>query len=189
MRALSSVGADVRLSSDPREALSADALVVPGVGAFAACMASLTSIGADDTIRQAVAAQMPILAICVGHQILFSHGVEQGIEAEGVGIFPGVIEKLPTTRLPHMGWNDVAPDPDSRFFHQRHRYYFVHSYAALTVTDIPVDARGIWAEHDGTRFLAAVEHGSVLSTQFHPEKSGQAGLSLLRRWVDTLGES
>ena len=187
MRALAVAGADPVLTSDTIAAVEADGLVVPGVGAFAACMDQLRAHGGVEVIRTRVEASRPVLGICVGHQILFSHGVEHGIEADGIGIYPGTVRKLPTERLPHMGWNEVIPDERSTFFHDTNRYYFVHSYAALTPEDIPGDAVGLWSEHEGVRFIAAVEYGPVLSTQFHPEKSGKAGIELLRSWVEFAG--
>ena len=186
MRALAAAGADPILTSDRTTALEADGLVVPGVGAFAACMDQLRAVGGPEIIRARQAEGKPVLGICVGHQILFSHGVEHEIEADGVGIYPGTIRKLPTTKLPHMGWNEVIPDSRSAYFSRTNRYYFVHSYAALSPDDIPADALGLWCEHEGVRFIAAVEDGPILSTQFHPEKSGKAGIELLSAWVASL---
>jgi len=188
MRALAAAGADPVLTADTRTALAADGLVVPGVGAFAACMDQLTALGGPDIIRTRVEEGKPVLGICVGHQILFAHGAEHGIEADGVGIYPGTVRRLPTTRLPHMGWNEVVCDENSAFFTDTNRFYFVHSYAALTREDIPEDAIGLWTRHEDVPFIAAVEHGPVLSTQFHPEKSGRAGIALLSSWVDSLEE-
>ena len=180
------MGVDVRLTCDPVAALSADGLVVPGVGAFAACMDQLETVDGPRIIRERIRLNKPILGICVGHQVMFSVGVEHGIHRDGVGIFPGVIRRLESNRLPHMGWNEVSADEKSRFFEGVHRFYFVHSYGALVAQDLPSEAVGMWTEHDGNRFIAAVECGPILSTQFHPEKSGAAGMALLRRWVDAL---
>jgi glutamine amidotransferase len=146
-------------------------------------MAGLSALGADDMIRRRVAAGLPLLGICVGHQVLFSSGVEHGQRTAGVGVYPGTVERVPARRLPHMGWNQVWPGVGSTLFDQERRYYFVHSYAALTSADVPADATCSWTTHDGVDLIAAVEWGSVLSCQFHPEKSGQAGLALLRRWL------
>ncbi|MCL2784058.1 MAG: imidazole glycerol phosphate synthase subunit HisH [Propionibacteriaceae bacterium] len=189
VRAIEGTGAQVTVSSSTSDACSADGLVVPGVGAFAACMDQLHAIDGDQIIRERVEAGAPILGICVGHQILFSAGVEHGIHAQGVGLFPGIVQALPTARLPHMGWNEVTPGEGSTFLTDIDRFYFVHSYGVLSGEDIPQDAVGSWTNHDGVNLLSAVEYGPVLSTQFHPEKSGRAGLALLQRWVDSLEDS
>jgi len=188
-RAFAAAGADVVLTSDNKQAFEADGLVVPGVGAFAACMAQLVACGGDDVIRRRVAASRPVFGICVGHQALFAAGDEHGVETAGVGIYPGTITRLPVARVPHMGWNQVVPDPDSRLFNHAQWFYFVHSYAALATADVPAGARAVWAEHDGVRLVAAVEFGPHLSTQFHPEKSAAAGQALIRAWLSRLGES
>jgi glutamine amidotransferase len=187
-RALAAAGADVTLTADPALAETADGLVVPGVGAFAACMAQLQAVGGDAIIRRRVEAGRPLLGICVGHQVLFAQGVEHGVEAPGVGLFPGVVDRVPAERLPHMGWNEVRPPAGSVLFAgvETQRFYFVHSYAALTGGDVPADARVTWATHEGADLIAAVEWGPVSSTQFHPEKSGAAGARLLRNWLGTL---
>ena len=185
VRAFQACGAEVELTNDRDRALAADGLVLPGVGAFAACMAQLTAVGGVEVIRDRIGSGRPLLGVCVGHQVLFATGVEHGIAADGVGVFPGSVRQLPVARLPHMGWNEVTAE-GSRFLPAPARFYFVHSYAALTAQDLPAGATPWWTEHDGVRFIAAVEHGPVLATQFHPEKSGRAGLALIRRWVDSL---
>jgi glutamine amidotransferase len=179
---------DVTLSADPGLALAADGLVVPGVGAFAACMEQLRAVGGDAIIRERVAAGKPLLGICVGHQVLFARGVEHDLDTAGVGLFPGTVELLPAERLPHMGWNEVRPPAGSRLFAgvADQRFYFVHSYAALGEAAVPEGARVTWCRHEGAEFVAAVEWGCVASTQFHPEKSGAAGGRLLRNWVGAL---
>ncbi|MFN8033381.1 MAG: imidazole glycerol phosphate synthase subunit HisH [Mycobacterium sp.] len=186
-RALERVGAEVEVTADPQRALSADGLVVPGVGAFEACMAGLHGIGGDRIIADRVAAGRPVLGVCVGMQILFARGVEFGVESAGCGQWPGSVTRLDAPVIPHMGWNivDAAPgsllfkgiDPDTRF-------YFVHSYAAQKWEGAP-DALLTWATHH-VRFLAAVEDGPLSATQFHPEKSGDAGAALLANWVEGL---
>ena len=193
-RALTRVGADVTVTADPHAALEADGLVVPGVGAFAACMTGLLAVGGDEVIAERRAAGRPTLAICVGHQVLFSAGIEHGVRAEGCAVWPGVVEQLDAERLPHMGWNTVQAGPDSRLFTgiATERFYFVHSYG---VRNFPLGSEGApsplaaplvtWAEH-GDRFVAGVENGALSATQFHPEKSGDAGAQLLTNWLQTL---
>ncbi|MCE1173769.1 MAG: imidazole glycerol phosphate synthase subunit HisH [Propionibacteriales bacterium] len=190
-RALAAAGADVVLTADPELCRDADGLVVPGVGAFAACMAGLSAVGGREIVAQRLADGRPLLGICVGHQVLFDLGVEHGAQAIGLGLFPGVVEELVATPLPHMGWNTVEAAPGSRMFAgvESARFYFVHSYGVHPGPDWPADALASFSEHGGDRFLAAVERGIVWSTQFHPEKSGEAGARLLRNWIATLGET
>ena len=187
-RALAATGAEVVLTSDPAVALAADGLVVPGVGAFAACMTGLEAVGGPAIIRERLAAGRPVLGICVGHQVMFDLGSEHGVQTPGVGVLPGVVSRLQAERLPHMGWNRVEAPPGSVLFDgvAGERFYFVHSYAAHEVAGAPTAGGGVrvtWAEHEGGRFVAAVEAGALSSTQFHPEKSGEAGARLLRNWV------
>ncbi len=191
-RALARVGANVTITSDHEVALAADGLVVPGVGAFAACMAGLRAVRGDRIIGIRLAGSRPVLGICVGMQILFERGVEFGVETEGCGEWPGTVDRLDAPVLPHMGWNTVEAPPDSVLFaglDGETRFYFVHSYAAQS-WDMPASERFAppkltWAEH-GNKFLAAVENGPLSATQFHPEKSGEAGAELLRNWVRSL---
>jgi imidazole glycerol-phosphate synthase subunit HisH len=166
--------------------------VVPGVGAFAACMAGLTAVGGPAVIARRRAAGRPILAICVGHQVLFAAGIEHGVRAEGCGVWPGTVAELQAERLPHMGWNTVAAPADSVLFaglDPATRFYFVHSYAVRQWELEPgppfTPPLVTWAEH-GDRFVAAVENGPLCATQFHPEKSADAGAHLLRNWLATL---
>ncbi|RJO69201.1 imidazole glycerol phosphate synthase subunit HisH [Nocardia panacis] len=191
-RALARAGAKVEVTADASAALAADGLVVPGVGAYAACMAGLRAVRGDRIIGQRLAGGRPVLGICVGMQILFERGVEFGVETEGCAEWPGVVERLSAPVLPHMGWNTVSAPSDSTLFagmDAETRFYFVHSYAALA-WDLPpsehfAHPRLTWAEH-GVPFLAAVENGALSATQFHPEKSGDAGARLLRNWIDSL---
>ncbi|MBO3087429.1 imidazole glycerol phosphate synthase subunit HisH [Cellulomonas dongxiuzhuiae] len=196
VRALSRVGADVVLTADKQAALDADGLVVPGVGAFAACMAGLRGVGGDRIVDRRLAGGRPVLGICVGMQVMFDEGVEHGVRAEGLGEWPGVVDRLEADVVPHMGWAQVAPPPGSMLFDglEDERFYFVHSYAARTfplaeqapVGDHPLPAPLVtWSEHGGP-FVAAVENGPLAATQFHPEKSGDAGAQLLSHWVDSL---
>lgn len=192
-RALERAGAQVTVTSDMQTALDADGLVVPGVGAFAACIAGLKEVRGDRVIGRRLAGARPVLGICVGMQILFERGVEFGDEADGCGEWPGEVTQLPAQVLPHMGWNTVRSADDSVLFDgldDDTRFYFVHSYAAqkweLDNVGSPLAApRLTWANHGGD-FLAAVENGALSATQFHPEKSGDAGAHLLRNWIRSL---
>jgi glutamine amidotransferase len=182
-RALERVGAEVTVSSDPAAAERVDGLVVPGVGAFAACMSGLTGVHGPDLVRRWVEGQRPLLGICVGMQVLFDAGIEHGIETDGLGVLPGRVERLAAPVLPHMGWNTVSPPAGSRLFAglpAGTRFYFVHSYAAHKLDS--ADGLVTFAEH-GEPFVAAVEAGPVSATQFHPEKSGDAGATLLENWL------
>ena len=182
-RALARVGAEVDVTADRTAAAEADGLVVPGVGAFAACMAGLAEVDGPAVVRERVAAGRPVLGICVGMQVLFALGREHGHDTEGVGAWPGEVTLLHAPVLPHMGWSPVEPPEVSTLFTgvEGERFYFVHSYAAHGWSGSP-EARVTWAEH-GERFVAAVEDGPLAGTQFHPEKSGDAGAELLENWV------
>jgi len=181
-RALARAGADVTVTADLAAAAEADGLVVPGVGAYAACMAGIDQLGAGPVIRARVDAGQPVLGICVGMQVLFDAGDEHGVVTKGLGVLPGEVRRLVAPVLPHMGWNTVAAPAGSVLFDglAGQRFYFVHSYAA-TATDGLVTT----AEH-GEPFVAAVERGPLAATQFHPEKSGDAGARLLANWLGTL---
>lgn len=190
-RALERAGALVEVTCDPEAVMACDGLVVPGVGAFAACMAGLRQARWDILIGRRLAGARPVLGICVGMQVLFGEGVEHGLPTPGLGEWPGVVEPLPAAVLPHMGWNTVRPPLESRLFEGLHgqRFYFVHSFAVQSWS-MPVDALRrpplvTWSNY-GADFVAAVENGPLSATQFHPEKSGEAGLALLRNWVRSL---
>ena len=185
-RAVARAGAAVTVTGDAELAKTADGLVVPGVGAFAACMAGLVAVGGPEIIAARRADRRPTLAICVGHQVLFEAGIEHGERAEGCGVWQGLVERLHAERLPHMGWNTIQAADGSRLFAgvEAEHFYFVHSYGVRTLLDH--ERRVTWAEHGGDRFVAAVEEGPLWSTQFHPEKSGNAGGRLIRNWVSTL---
>lgn len=212
MRALERAGARVELTRDRKRVMSADGLFVPGVGSFGAVMQALEGVHGGELIERRIAGGLPVLGVCVGMQVLFERGLEGAGEdaapeppqeggatradARAPGIlgldqWPGTVERLHADPLPHMGWNTVTPPAGSRLFKgvEAERFYFVHSYAAK---DLPIDAQPqfappliAWAEH-GERFVAAVENGPLTATQFHPEKSGEAGLALLRNWLCTL---
>lgn len=191
-RALEHAGATVEVTADPDAVMAADGLVVPGVGAFAACMVGLTSVDAPKLVGRRLAGGRPVLGICVGMQVLFEMGVEHGIETPGLGEWPGVVERLHAEVLPHMGWNTVDAPEGSRMFEgiRDEYFYFVHSYGVLEWLLPPSDrltAPGVTWTMYGTPFVSAVENGPLWATQFHPEKSGDAGARLLRNWLGTLG--
>jgi imidazole glycerol-phosphate synthase subunit HisH len=192
VRALERAGAEVTLTADRTLAQEADGVVVPGVGAFATCMAGLRAVRGHEVIGRRLAGGRPVLGICVGMQILFERGVEHGVETPGCDEWPGVVERLHAPVVPHMGWNTVTPADGTSLFAgvEDERFYFVHSYAVRdwvletgTRTRAPLVT---WAEHGGDRFVAAVENGPLSATQFHPEKSGDAGAALLHNWVGSL---
>jgi glutamine amidotransferase len=182
-RALARAGADVTVTADLDRAAEADGLVVPGVGAYAACMAGIDALGAGPVIRDRVDAGRPVLGICVGMQVLFDTGEEHGVVTKGLGVLPGEVRRLDAPILPHMGWNTVTPAPGSVLFDglgEGTRFYFVHSYAAVSTEGLVTTA-----EH-GEPFVAAVERGSLCATQFHPEKSGDDGARLLQNWLRSI---
>jgi len=195
VRALERAGASVELTSDRARAENAAGLVVPGVGAFAAVMDGLRAVRGDQIVERRLAGGRPVLGICVGMQVMFDAGDEHGDHAEGLGQWPGVVDRLEAPVVPHMGWDTVDAPEGSVLFDglEDERFYFVHSYAARSFTlgqDEPADTRFApplvtWSDHGG-RFVAAVENGPLSATQFHPEKSGDAGAQLLRNWLGSL---
>jgi glutamine amidotransferase len=197
VRALERAGAEVTLTGDFDAALHADGLVVPGVGAYAACMAGLRAVKGERVIGRRLAGGRPVLGICVGMQVLFARGVEHGVETEGCDEWPGVVERIQAPVVPHMGWNTVDVASGSALFEgiEHERFYFVHSYGVrewvLETNDRTRAPLVTWARtgstgRGGDRFVAAVENGPLTATQFHPEKSGDAGAALLRNWVRSL---
>ena len=184
LRAFEQAGKEVVLTSDYSVALEAEGLVVPGVGAYGACMQGLKSVRGDELVRERLSLSRPTLGICVGMQIFFAAGVEHG-SYSGVGIWPSTVEKLSAKVLPHMGWNTVSPAMGSSLFKgvEGESFYFVHSYGVTSSTE--TGALESWTDYDN-RFLAAIEDGVISATQFHPEKSGDAGLHLIKNWVSTL---
>ena len=192
VRALERAGASVTLTAERAAAADADGLVVPGVGAFAACAAGLRAVRGPEVIGRRLAGGRPVLGICVGMQVLFAHGVEHGVDTPGLDEWPGVVERLQAPVVPHMGWNTVDVPEGSALFAgvEQERFYFVHSYG---VRDWTLRTNGrtraplvTWASHGGDSFVAAVENGPLCATQFHPEKSGDAGARLLKNWVAAL---
>mgnify|MGYP000219800190 FL=1 len=192
-RALETTGATVEVSVDFDAALAADGLVVPGVGAFAACLEGIRKVRGDQIIERRLAGGLPVLGICVGMQAMFEFSTEhaEGEPHKGLNQWPGTVDQLTAPVLPHMGWNTVKTQEDSQMFKgiSDQRFYFVHSFAArsweLHVDDVFQAPKVTWANH-GDDFVAAVENGPLWATQFHPEKSGAAGLQLLANWVATI---
>ncbi len=192
VRALQKVGAHAELTSDPVKLRDADGLVVPGVGAMGAVMKNLRAVRGDRIIERRLAGGRPVLGICVGLQIMFDHSTEHG-RAEGLAQWPGVVDLLSSDVVPHIGWSKVEVPEGSTLFKgiEDERFYFIHSYAvqsdpAAELTEELFEPPLVtFAEH-GARFVAAVENGPLMATQFHPEKSSNAGLQLLRNWLDTV---
>ena len=182
-RALARAGADVQVTADIERARECDGLVVPGVGAFAACMEGIHRVHGEELVQSRVSQQRPVLGICVGMQVLYETGDEHGVETAGIGVLPGRVERMSAPVLPHMGWNTVDAADGSTLFAgvDGERFYFVHSYAVA-----PAGDGETLAAHGDTTFVAAVERGVLAATQFHPEKSGDAGLQLLTNWVSSL---
>lgn len=191
VKALEAQGADVDLTADRRAVMAADGLYVPGVGAFATVMAGLVAARGAELIERRLAGGRPVLGVCVGLQVLFERGIEGGVETEGLGEWPGTVDRLDAPVLPHMGWDRVSAPAGSTLFAGigDERFYFVHSYAVRAWT-MEHHARlaaplVTWCDY-GSPFVAAVENGPLAATQFHPEKSGAAGLRLLTNWLESL---
>lgn len=192
VRMLERVGADVTLTADRQLALNADGLYVPGVGAFHACMTGLLAAGGAQVIAERLRAERPVLGVCVGFQVLFDGSTEptsMDPAPPGLGWFGGVVQRLNAPVVPHMGWSLLSAAPGSRLLAgvETERFYFVHSYAAREARAGHADADPTvtTAEH-GSVFVAAVEAGALAGTQFHPEKSGDAGAQLVQNWLGTL---
>jgi glutamine amidotransferase len=191
VRAAARAGAQVELTANPAAVLAADGLIVPGVGAFAAVMAGLERVDAPRLIERRLAGGRGVLGICVGLQVMFERGEEHGLVTAGLGQWPGSVTKLKAQVVPHMGWSPVQVPAGSRLFAgvEHERFYFVHSYGAQDFALRPMapfpPPLVTWADHGGP-FVAAVENGPLAATQFHPEKSGDAGAALLKNWIETL---
>ena len=188
-RSLERLGVSAQITSDVGLAAECDALVVPGVGAFAACMRGLVGAGGVELIRDRIARGRPVLGICVGMQVLFSDGDEHGASVPGLDLWPGSVTRLVSPILPHMGWDTVRPGAGSRLFSglEDQRFYFVHSYGVREWDESMGPADAVVTECDyGGSFVAAVEQGPLAATQFHPEKSGDAGMHLLENWLGSL---
>jgi glutamine amidotransferase len=195
VRMLQRLGADVELTADHRRVEEADALFVPGVGNFHACMRGLRAVGAPRMIDVRLSGGRPVMGICVGMQVLFDGSSERSVDGQdrGLGEWPGVVKRLEAPVVPHMGWSTVKAPEGSRLFAgiEDERFYFCHSYAALDWELEPEGSMAVmapkvtWSEH-GSPFVAAVENGPLVATQFHPEKSGDAGAQLLKNWLDSL---
>lgn len=203
-RALAHQGVEVVLTSNPDLAMNADGLVVPGVGAFSACMHAFETIGGDRIIIERLRRGLPVLGVCVGLQIMFEQGHEfaQSIDkpTRGLALIPGEVVKICEPVTPHMGWNTVHAGQDSKLMKgvEAEQFYFVHSFAALQASkpvtalhngdDLLGDYEPVmsWCTYGDTTFVASYERGPLSATQFHPEKSAQAGATLLRNWVESL---
>lgn len=188
LRAIEHVGADAVLTRDPQIIADADGAILPGVGSFGAVMAKLRAHRMDRIVERRIAGGRPVLAICVGLQIMCESS-EESLGVEGLAQWPARVEKLNAPIVPHMGWSQVDPPENSVLFEglAGERMYFVHSYA---VRDLPpmedFDPPLVTYATHGERFVAAVENGPLSATQFHPEKSGDAGLALLSNWFRSL---
>ena len=195
VRMLERVGASVELSADHRLVQEADGLFVPGVGNFHACMRGLRAVGGPRLIDVRLSGSRPVLGVCVGMQVLFDGSAELSVGGQEGGLeeWPGVVKRLVAAVVPHMGWSTLKVAEGSRLFAgvEDERFYFVHSYAALEWELEPEGSMAVmtpkvsWSEH-GSPFVAAVENGPLMATQFHPEKSGDAGAHLLENWVRML---
>lgn len=187
LRALAAIGAEARLSADPQEILTADGLILPGVGAFRTAMQELQKRDLIGPIQEAVSGGKPFLGICLGMQLLLEVGLENG-QTSGLGFIPGVCRRIPDRAglpVPHMGWNDLQVQQSSALTAglDGQSVYFVHSY----YTDVPEKYLDVTADY-GLPIPAMIHKGSVFGCQFHPEKSGQVGLEILRNFKEYVYE-
>lgn len=190
-QALVKAGAEVEISNDISKCESVAGLVVPGVGAFAHCVKAVQELGMDRLIDRRLIASRPVFGICVGMQMMFESGIEGGVVTSGLGQWPGQVTKLEAAITPHMGWNSVESDSKSILFKDLsdEYFYFVHSYAAkdFKYPDSKTVEQPLVSYTDyETRFVSALENGPLSAVQFHPEKSGDAGIQLLTNWIGTL---
>lgn len=184
--ALDFIGAESIISSDAQTILSADAVILPGVGSFGDCMASLEKNGLTDTVKKAAASGKPFLGICLGLQLMFEES-EEAPGVKGLGIFNGKVVKIPECglKIPHIGWNSISLAKKSRILQDNSFVYFVHSYYLDTDDTELVSA---YTEY-GEKLAVAVERGNVFATQFHPEKSGDVGMEILRKFAAIGGKA
>lgn len=183
-KAFVKLGAEVVVTSSPEVILSADKVVLPGVGAFGDCMSNLVEYGLVDVIHEVIGRGTPFLGICLGLQMLFD-GSEEDPGVRGLGVFPGMVRKIiaPDLKIPHMGWNSLEFASDSQLFagmSSETYVYFVHSYHAVPTDDKLITA----VAHYGGPVTAAVGRGNVQAVQFHPEKSGTVGLAMLSNFKE-----
>lgn len=191
--AIERAGATAILTHDAGIVEDAEAVLVPGVGAFGYVMDRFKSRGGPELVHMCLAENKPVLGICVGMQIFFEKSIEKGAHS-GLGILSGIVEELPAHKLPHMGWSHVQSAPESRMFTGigDERFYFVHSFGRLSqppVSNLACEDTVVVTEAQyGQAFIAAIESGPLWVTQFHPEKSGHAGLKLLKNWLAAAGK-
>ncbi len=187
-KAFQKIGAQTEISNDYQKCLNADGLVIPGVGAFKACMQGILKAKANELVDKRLSGGRNVLGICVGMQIMFDKGTEHGETTAGLGQWPGVVDEINNPVLPHMGWNEVKVEKGSLIFQgvEEQKFYFVHSYAAKDLIMKDSEKFDKPLKHFttyGEKFLASVENNALVATQFHPEKSGDAGISLLKNWL------
>ena len=181
-RAIERLGVSTEVTSEYEVALNAAGLLVPGVGAFGSCIRQLLQINGDLILKERLKLNRPTLGVCVGMQILFESSAESS--ETGLALVAGKVKKLSAKILPHIGWNEVHVEKEMNLMRglNNQRFYFVHSYAATTAPDEVLQAKSNYGEE----FVAAIQSGSLSAVQFHPEKSGDAGMQLLKNWVSAL---
>lgn len=181
-KAIERIGVATEVTSQYSSALNAAGLVVPGVGAFGSCMQQLVAVRGDELIKERLKLGRATLGVCVGMQVLFERSDESS--GSGLGVLAGSIKRLNAPILPHIGWNEVKTTSEMQLMKglEGERFYFVHSYAAL---EAPKEISTAMSNY-GENFIAAIEQDSLSAVQFHPEKSGDAGLQLLKNWVGSI---